>query len=191
MSEIKLEAPGKGLPFFDALFMKLFVGPFVSRRDSAEKNWQRFDFLNKKILLAVKDVSLENMHRKVLVPKLKAIEDSSRYWSLADTLEHIELVGDKISYAIELLCKNEVPQVVVNIADYKPVGKYAETDPRPAFAAFNERTQAKLRSQNITLNPPLYYHPWLGKLSALQWLWLMSGHSGIHYNQIKHILKRL
>jgi hypothetical protein len=191
MSEIQLEAPGKGLPFFDSLMMRFFVGPFLSKRTSVEKNWENFDSMNKKIIHKVKDFSLDQMHKKVLVPKLKAIEDSSRHWSLAETLEHIELVGDSISMAIEMLCKGEVPPVIANVADYKPKGKYAGVDPRPAFEAFNQRVRDKLKNLNITLNPPTYKHPWLGDISAQQWQWLLASHSGVHYNQIKHIIKGL
>ncbi|MEZ4813929.1 MAG: DinB family protein [Bdellovibrionota bacterium] len=191
MDNVKLEAPGKGLPFLESLLMRFYVGPVLSKKDSSDKNWERFDKMNKKILEKVKELSLEQMHTRVLVPRLRAIEDSSRYWSVAETLEHIELVGDNIAGLIELLCKNEVPDVVVDVADYKPKGKYSGVDPRPAFEKFNTRVQEQLKAKDITLHAPLFKHPWMGEISALQWLWLLSGHSGIHYNQIKCIIKAL
>lgn len=188
---IKLEAPGKGLPFLDSLLTRFIVGPFLSKLDSVETNWIRFDKTNKKIMEIVSPLSFEQLHKKVLVPKLKGIEDSSRYWSVAETLEHIELVGDSICVGIELLNEGKVPQGKVDVADYKPKGKYKGKDPRPAFEDFNKRIQDKLKGKNISLDPPYYWHPWLGNLSSQQWQWLLSGHSGIHYNQIKHILKLL
>ncbi len=184
----KLEAPGKGLPLIEGLIARFLFGGILSKRDSAETNLRRFEKLNQKILKTVETLSLEQLHKKVLVPRLRGIEDSSRYWSIAETLEHIEIVGEKITPLIEMLVRKEVPNIVVNIADYKPQGKYNGQDPRPAFQKFSQETLTKLQSLPIAHEKPYFNHPWLGDFSALQWLWILGGHSGIHYNQIKHIL---
>lgn len=189
--DVKLEAPGAGLPFLDSLLMRFYVGPFVSKRGTVEENWKRFDRINKKIMEMVQPLSFEQIHKKILVPKLKGIEDSSRFWSVAETLEHIEMVGDSVCEGIEFLQNGIVPEKAANVAEYKPKGKYNGVDPRPAFEAFNKRIQDRLKGKKISLDPPFYRHPWLGMLSSQQWQWLLSGHSGIHYNQIKHILKQL
>jgi hypothetical protein len=38
---------------------------------------------------------------------------------------------------------------------------------------------------------PTYLHPWLGEFNALQWTWLLAGHSGIHLKQLQAIKKGL
>jgi len=191
MENPKLQAPGKGLPLVESLVARFYYGPIVSKKFTAEQNWKRFEKTNQKILDLTKNISDEKIHQKVLVPRLPAIEDSSRYWSVAETLEHIEIVGDSIASGIEMLLRNEVPTKKVNIAEYKPKGKYNDLDPRPPFLQFSKRTTERLKHQNITLAKPYYHHPWMGNFSALQWLWLLAGHSGIHLNQIMHIKSKL
>jgi hypothetical protein len=186
-----LEAPGAGLPLIESLVARFFLGPIVSKRDSAQKNLERFEKTNLKILDKLKVLSQEQMHTKFLVPRLQGIEDSSRHWSATETLEHIELVGISVLGLIENLIKNQVPQGVVNVADFKPKGKYAGQDVRPAFERFTQTTLAQLKDREFSLASPKYNHPWLGPMSSLQWLWLLSSHSVIHYVQIKHILKKI
>ena len=187
----KLEAPGKGLPFFEWLYARVQFGWRLSKKDTAEKNWKRFDKLNLLISSKIKDLPLEKLHKKVLIPRLKGIEDSSRYWSIAETLEHIEIVAESISGVIEMLARGEVPQKVANVAEYKPKGKYNDLDPRASFIEFNKRIPEKLKGLKIVHQKPYYKHPWLGNFSILQWQWIMSSHSGIHLNQILHIMKEL
>lgn len=188
--QIKLEAPGKGLPLVDSLMMRFFVGPFVSKRDSVEKSFSNFSKLNKKILERVAPLSFEEIHTPILVPKLKAIEDSSRYWSVAETLEHIEIVGREITSGIVNLAKyKKIPDFEVKIENYKPKGKYKGIDPRPSFQKFNDDVLSELKGLDINLAPPKFFHPWLGPLASQQWLWLLASHSGIHYNQINHIVR--
>ena len=187
----QLEAPGAGLPFLDSLLMRFYVGPVLSKKGSVRDNWDRFTRTNDKISALVKDIPLEKTHQKVLVPKLKGIEDSSRYWSIAETLEHLEIVGNSINQLINSLLRNEVPATVANVADYKPKGKYNGQDARPAFAAFSKRISEALRDREISLQTPKYRHPWLGPITAQQWQWVLASHSGLHYVQVKEIIKGL
>lgn len=187
----KLDAPGKGLPFLHMLYARVRFGWSLSKKDTPEKNWKRFEKTNRKILDLVKNLSLEQMHKKVLVPKLPGIEDSSRYWSVADTLEHIEIVAESIAELLELLVKKEVPNKKVDIASYKPKGKYNGQDPRPNFEHLSKKMLERLSPLEIKHQKPYFNHPWLGNFSALQWQWLLSTHSGIHLNQILHIKQSL
>ena len=36
----KLQAPGAGLPFIEGLIARLYVGGYLSKQGSAEKNWR-------------------------------------------------------------------------------------------------------------------------------------------------------
>ena len=73
----------------------------------------------------------------------------------------------------------------VKIENFKPLGKYAGADARPDFKRFVEETVSMLEPLNVEDAGPTHRHPWMGDFNALQWCWLLSGHSGIHGN-VRH-----
>jgi hypothetical protein len=80
---------------------------------------------------------------------------------------------------------------VVRIEDFKPKGKYAGGDARADFKAFVAETVAALSPLAVADAGPRHPHPWLGPFNALQWTWLLAGHSGIHLAQLAAIRKGL
>ncbi len=94
--EPKLDKPGAGLPFFDRLFLKFILGPIVAKNSSWDDNVSKLNNLNKKILEAVKGIEINQMMERRLVPSQKGLEDSSRFWSVAETI-HKELSSQSLN----------------------------------------------------------------------------------------------
>jgi hypothetical protein len=187
METPRLEKPGAGLPFFESLFVRYWVGPIQSRRNSKEQNLKLFRFLGGRVLKEAKLVPADKRDVKVLVPRMKGVEDSSRHWCANEVLEHLMITGKPMRALIETLAAGGTSDYAVNIANFKPQGAYAGRDAAPDFAAFVEETAAALEKLPIADAGPVHLHPWLGRINALQWSWLLAGHNGLHLRQLQAI----
>jgi hypothetical protein len=191
MEQPQLEKPGAGLPFFEALAVRWYIGPFQSRKNDKDKNLRLFSMAGARILKEAASVPEGKRDEKVLVPRMRGIEDSSRFWSVNDTLEHLLITGEGMRTVILALAEGRVTDYVVRIENFKPKGKFAGGDARPAFKDFVEETAKTLAPLKIEDGGLTHLHPWLGKFNALQWTWLLAGHSGIHLAQLQAIKKGL
>lgn len=187
----QLEKPGAGLPFLEALLVRWYVGPFQSRRRDRDQNVKLFGVLGARLLKEAAGVADGKRDAKVLVPRMKGIEDSSRFWSANEVLEHLMITGNGMRRVIRALARGETLDYVVRIEEFKPKGRYAGGDARPDFKAFVDETVAELSALPIRDEGPTHRHPWLGSFNALQWTWLLAGHNGLHLNQLVAIKKGL
>src|SRR6185312_15556381 len=131
-----LEPPGAGLPFLDSLYVRYYVGPFQSRRADKEKNLRLFALVGARILKESSAVPQPQLDHRVLVPRMKGIEDSSRFWSVNETLEHIMMTGECMARLSADLSAGKTSDQVVRIEDFKPKGKYHGADARPDLKKF-------------------------------------------------------
>ena len=191
MEQPKLDKPGAGLPFFEALLVSFYVGPFQSRKADKDKNLRLFAALGAKIAKEADGAPADKRDVKVLVPRMTGIEDSSRYWSVNETLEHMMIVGVPMRELIVSLSQGKTSDYVVDTANFKPKGKYAGGDARADFRKFIEETGEILKPLKIEDAGPTHKHPWMGQFNSLQWTWLMPGHLGIHLKQLQAIKKGL
>lgn len=187
----QLDKPGAGLPFPDNLVVRYWIGPFQSRRADKEQNLRLFKMVGARILREADGVPAEKRDVKVLVPKMRGIEDSSRYWSANDVLEHLLLTGEPMRQLIVDLAKGKTSDYEVKIENFKPRGKYSGGDARPDFKKFVDETIAVLTPLDLSDEGPAHKHPWMGMFNKLQWTWLLAGHSGIHLAQLQAIKKGL
>lgn len=172
---------------------RYYIGPFVAARSDWDKNWQTFDKVNAKIIAYADRLNDEQLKTRILVPRLQGIEDSSRYWSVAMTLEHLVIVGTGITAIVKSLGQNIVPPVKVNIGNLKPKGSHEPQSDLHDFRRFATTTRPALE-QVIRLPVSRIHkldHPWFGPFDALEWQWVMATHSVIHYRQIKAIVAQL
>src|SRR5579859_8198776 len=93
MDTPSLDKPGAGLPFFEALMVRWYVAPFQSRKADKEKNLRLFAILGGRLLKEADAVAADKRDVKVLVPRMKGIEDSSRFWCVNEVLEHLMITG--------------------------------------------------------------------------------------------------
>lgn len=188
----KLAAPGAGLPLLELLLLRYVLVPRESRRSTWEGNARRFETESEKILALVGGLPEETLTRKVLIPRLRGLEDSSRHWSLAMTLEHLFIVGTAMKSAIVELTHGRVPERTVGSADVKPS---RTSSGRAAVASFEAFTRAQIPAieagASDKASKARYPHPWFGPLTAHQWMWLMALHQGLHRKQLKEILARM
>lgn len=188
-----LEAPGNGLPLIEAFFGRWLLFPVASTFMSQTQAIQMLLDQGKVALALAQALPDEALTRPVLIPKITGIEDSSRFWSVAMTIEHLLITGEGMAQTIETLAKGEIPQSTVRIADVKPQGDTKTTQGKlQAYQGFLEKYSGRMqRLTNLKDRRFRHYHPWFWDLTAHQWLCLNALHHRIHLNQIQQIIQRL
>lgn len=182
----KLAPPGAGLPFPELAIARVL---FAVRRWRGSRDRFTSDFARERALIAslIRQVEVEAGSRRVLIPRLRGLEDSSRSWSIWMTLDHLRIVHVEIDRVITSLCRNERPSGEASTAAVKP-----RADIGVSAAAEYERSCDALLS-TIAAQPTLetrlrFAHPWFGPLSAAGWHALAGMHMAIHRKQIERIL---
>lgn len=191
MDKPTLAAPGAGLPFLEALLVRWYVAPFQSRKADKDKNLRLFAMLGARVLKEADAVASDKRDVKVLVPRMKGIEDSSRFWSVNEVLEHLIITGQPMRGLVASLAQGKTSDYEVKIENFKPQGLYAGADARPDFKRFVEETVELLKPLPIADGGLTHVHPWMGPFNALQWTGLLAGHSGIHLAQLQAVKKGL
>lgn len=184
-----LDAPGAGLP-----------GPmlFVARRLFALKC--RFgkregfiaDFAAERAAIAnlLGSCPADQRATRILVPRLRGLEDSSRYWSAWMTLDHLRICNEAFAHVITELSHDRQPDLVVRTEDVKPdpaVGRDVEA----GYEQANDHFLEVLRDLPDLRTRLQLAHPWFGPLDAFRWLALATMHMAIHRAQLEAILGRL
>jgi hypothetical protein len=186
-----LDKPGAGLPFLQSLYVRWYVGPYLSRKADKAHNLRLFKMVGARILKESDSVPAGKRDQKVLVPPMKGVEDSSRHWSPNEVLEHLLITGEGMRGLVVELAHGRTSDYEVKIENFKPKGKYQGGDAREDFKAFLAETVAMLEPLTIEDKGPTHLHPWMGRFNALQWTWLLAGHSGLHLAQLQAIKKGL
>ncbi|MCX6950855.1 MAG: DinB family protein [Verrucomicrobia bacterium] len=184
-----LAPPGAGLPAYELFIARrLFAARcLVTSRTAAVA------------LIATERAAIDALVRpcdpalaapRVLIPRPRGLEDSSRHWSVWMTLEHLRLVNEGVAATIRELVTGRVPPGVASPANVKPT---PSVDAR-VLAAFDAscETLARAGREAASLRTPVrYVHPWFGPLDAARWQVLGGMHLGLHRRQIETILATL
>lgn len=187
-----LAPPGAGVPLPDRLVMRYILRPFVARRSAWEENEARFRAVAARIEAEIKGLSPGDMTRQILVPPMRGLEDSSRNWSVAMTLEHIAIVSRAIAGAVRALAAGAVPPGRADTAAVKPSGGLGPEEAAESFRRFcNEEFPALLPALRNRDSSLAFAHPWFGPMTAKEWHWLLAAHLDIHLRQIREIRRRL
>lgn len=191
-NEPKLDVPGAGIPFYQRLFLRFFVKPLIANRSTWENSKLDFEKIHTKIYRELQNLSDEQLNHRILVPPMIGLEDSSRFWSVAMSIEHLGIVGRQIFQLIQLMTHGQVPNRKADTATVKPLGKLSAQAAKDDFLKYCSQDFALLNSQiGDPKSPILFSHPWFGKMNAKQWYWLLSTHAVIHLKQIREIKSRL
>jgi hypothetical protein len=189
---IPLQAPGAGLPWYQAMMGRYVLLPWTSFTHSWRRASLRFVREGKEILRLAGALPVERADMRVLVKGVLGIEDSSRYWSVAMTLEHLIIVGDKMAEIIVALSHEREPSERVDIAAVKPPGGLPAGEAIPAFEDFLQRYE---RRTSVSIGSPRarrrLIHPWFGPITAHRWHCLAAMHQGIHRRQVAAIVAGL
>ena len=184
-----LAPPGAGLPWLELRFARLGFG-WLSRGATKESS---------SALIGKEQSLLQNLAgrcygesgmKRILIDRLRGMEDSSRYWSVYMTLDHLRIVNVAIAGTIDLLAKGKRPAGTASTAQVKP-------DPRSTANVIDEFDgSCRLLIATAARIDPLrtaarYAHPWFGELDAAQWYFLSAFHMRLHRRQVELILRGL
>lgn len=191
-SEPKLAPPGAGIPWPARVVLRLFVNPFVAGKEDLGKSRYRIEKKHDLVLAEYLAIPEALRGRKVLVPSQPGLEDSSRFWSAAMVLEHLEIVGRSISEGIIRLANDQDPETKADTAKVKPPGTRSAPEIFTGFDRWRIGALAYIDSRVVDLDSKrTMVHPWFGPLTARKWFWLLGIHADIHLRQIRAIRKIL
>ena len=189
--EPKLEKPGKGLPFLEWFMAKYILLPGAYKSTSNHDARRFFEIESNKICRLFEKTDRANLTKRVLIQRLRGLEDSSRYWSASMAVEHLVIVGKGITGTVVDLTGGGTTRKPVKIEDVKP-NQQLETE--EVLKAFEEMTRdfLSLPIEKLDDYPKAKYpHPWFGPMNARQWYILAGRHQAIHRLQIEKILEGL
>src|SRR5277367_301892 len=136
MQEPKLAPPGAGIPFVDRVSLRYVLLPLLFRSTSWEQAIERFEKEGQRILKIIQNTPAEQLDTRKLVPPMRGLEDSSRYWSVAMAAEHLIIVGEQMAIGMQMLSAGKVPDRKANTAAVKPKGKIGATELYDTFKKF-------------------------------------------------------
>lgn len=185
--ESKLAPPGAGLPTIELQVAKLSFA-FYRRRSDRETVNAQFQHEREMIRKLVSACDADSGGRRVLIERPRGLEDSSRYWSVWMTLDHLRIIHQSMARVIGALTKGVMPGGKASTAAVKPsaqviasvVEEYEKScDALLAVVAATDNLKTKAR----------YAHPWFGPLDAAGWHALAPRHLRIHRVQIERIVR--
>ena len=183
-----LQPPGAGLPWGELLLARYVLFPLAIRKLDWARAGALFQREGEKVLARFDALSADRRTERVLVPRLRGMEDSSRYWSAAMTVEHLNIVGRAFLDVIASLRAGIVPSRKGSTADVKPRGEETAAETRAKFVQLLADTAAADRLPPLLPGVgPRYAHPWFGPLEAHRWHVLGGIHQGIHRQQLEAI----
>jgi hypothetical protein len=185
-AEPQLAPPGAGLPLAELLLARLLVRlrRWTGNRDAFTAKF-RLERENVRALIHRCDAG--SGARRVLIDRPRGLEDSSRYWSVWMTLDHLRIIHGSIERVIGALAKGVVPKGKASTAAVKP-SPAADASIVEAYKASCESlltTVAAVPNLNTTAR---YAHPWFGPLNAAGWYAMAGSHLAIHRVQIERII---
>lgn len=184
--EHHLAPPGAGLPKLELLVGRVF---FTLRRWTGSR--RSFDIRFTRERESIRDLlrgcDAETGSRRVLIPRVPGLEDSSRYWSVWMTLEHLRIVHELIARLIGQLVREVTPAGAASTAAVKPSADVGAEVVAEYEASCNALASEIDKSPNLN-SRARYPHPWFGPLNAAGWHALIGTHMKIHRIQIERIL---
>jgi hypothetical protein len=186
--EPRLEAPGAGLPKAELLVARRL---FALKRKMGNRELFTKKFLEERALIRelVKKCDAATGAKRVLIERVRGLEDSSRYWSVWMTLEHLRIVHCAIAEVIGSLTKGIAVPGAASTAAVKP-GVVGEEAREQYEKSCDDLLTVVEGAENLETELT-YTHPWFGPLNAAGWHALAAGHLEIHRVQIERILAKL
>ncbi len=186
-----LASAGTGLPKAENFLLRYVVVPMLVAITPWNIALRAFQNEGRKVSALARDIAPDLLTQRILVPRLIAMEDSSRYWSVVMAMRHLIIVGEEIESIIIQLSQGQRCTSVLGIATSKP-----EADTQVAvlddFCVFLKRFDQRMSTDvGDRRSAHTNKHPWLGPLTAHQWLCLAGVHQRLHRRQIKMIVKGL
>lgn len=189
LSDPQLAPPGAGLPAIE-----LFIGGrlFALKRllGSRESFTAKFEQERVAIRDLLNSCAPSKRGERVLIPRLRGLEDSSRFWSVWMTLDHLRIMNSVFAMVITSLVHGKVPQRKASTAEVKPDPAVTATV-EGAYEESCDKLLAVVAAVPDLKTAVCYAHPWFGPLDAFGRHALTATHMGIHRAQITRITEAL
>ena len=187
--EPKLAPPGAGLPKIELLIARLL---FAWRRTRGGRNSFNTSFQRERghVRRLIGGLNADTASRRVLIQRIPGLEDSSRYWSVWMTLDHLRIIHLGIARTIAKLARGVVPPGKASTAAVKPSPEVTAA----VVAEFEKSCEdlvATVAAVKDLNTPARYAHPWFGPLDAAGWYAMAAVHLQLHRQQIGRILEGL
>ena len=180
-----LARPGAGLPAVELLLSRMIFA--VTRlTDSRASALRRLAAEAGRICALVDALDDNAGARRVLVPRLLGLEDSSRFWSPFMVVEHLVIVDTNMFRIMNDLVAGRTHPHEARIEDFKP----GPTASRAALLSFQKLVgdfEATVPRWPALRTRCRHAHPWFGPLDAHGWLCLAGMHHAIHRRQLERI----
>ncbi len=158
------------------------------RRRDWDARQKAFRRQGEKVVALLRGTDAARLSRRVLVPPMVGLEDSSRHWSVLMAVEHLVMVGEQMSELIVGLSQGRTDFPPADPAKVKPLGSYTASEAVPRFESFLDGFDQRLASVQNRGSSYSFRHPWFGKLTAVQWHAVSVLHQGLHRRQSEAIL---
>ncbi len=185
-TEPTLAPPGAGLPAFE-LFMGRILFGLRRRLGNRDGFTARFQRERERIRTLVESCEPGLRDRRVLIARVRGLEDSSRHWSVWMTLDHLRIVNGQMALVITALSQGQVPQRKASTAAVKP-SPDADATVVEAYEASCDALLAAAAAVPELKTAARFEHPWFGPLDAAGWYALAGGHLAIHRRQLVRII---
>ena len=189
ITEPRLAPPGAGLPKIE-----LFIARLILRRRLRGGTRESFnaDFKRERERISnlYRNCDPEAAARRILIKRLRGMEDSSRNWSVWMTLDHLRMVNGAIAHTIDRLSRGIVPKVSASTAAVKP-GQMADASVAAEYESSCESVLEAAKAATELKTTARYAHPWFGLLDAFGWHGLSGYHMGLHRVQLELIIEGL
>jgi uncharacterized damage-inducible protein DinB len=184
-----LAPPGAGLPLPELWIARFLfkLGRLAYSHDGAT---QRFLGERAAIRSLLNSASASQCGVPVLIPRLKGLEDSSRFWSVWMTLEHLRITNTVFASVIQTLSSGKLPEFEARTEAVKP-SPATGAESVASYEASCDAILDVLHLHSELRHTQRFPHPWFGPMTAADWHLLAGGHMAIHRRQIEAILRGL
>lgn len=183
--EVDLSAPGAGLPKIELSIVR-FIFARTCRKWDHTKTTQVIASEHTSLTNLVRQNSPEKNSQRALIKRFPGLEDSSRYWSVYMTLDHLKIVNQAVTHVISELSSGHLPSGESNTATLKPRPNIGDQ----VIAEFDQSCRDLMKvGRKLKPTTLRYDHPWFGPLDTHKWYVMAGFHMRVHHKQINRILK--
>jgi hypothetical protein len=184
-----LQPPGAGLPWWENLIARLLFRSKCRLREPADFAAE-FTRERQTIAALLSPLAENTLRQQVLIRRLPGLEDSSRDWSIAMTLDHLRIVHGSMAGVLRALAAGQRPPGIASTAAVKP-SPDADAATIPRYEQSCDALLACVAEISSFRTRTTFPHPWFGEMDAHAWWALAAGHMGIHRRQIEAILHQV
>lgn len=189
---VALGPGGTGLPPVEMFLQRHLIFPVLCTVTSFEGALRLFEKESRSLIAEVGMLAPLARERRILVPRLPAIEDCSRFWSAAMVLEHLIITGTSIQGVAQYLAAGRKPPGQASISAIKPRGELTGEACVDSFIEFSSEFVHTVRGLSAAKSSKVTFkHPWFGEINLHQWVCLAAIHQRIHRRQVEAIISRL